>query len=250
MTGELYQPGRIYYDIFNLKTVIGAFNKLRCVDFNPKANQGIWIYEQEAKRLKFEKSYNAVPKDARPVILGYITIEDDTMWIDVRSFDRVVRAIDFFDRRINRRAAQVSKLRIANKVFTVKQGLANPETQLPSFEDLFDREDITPPRSDEMLAEMEKINAEHEDPESRQAAALEWMESFVKQPTPEVEELQPNFYEDGIESLQWLLRMRQIEAIERWKGNENFSQFDVLGKLFESAEEEDAEESSTAPEEE
>ncbi len=57
LTGEPYQIARVYYQIFNRKTVIGAFNKLRCIKFDPPGNRWVWLYEAEAKKLRFDNSY-------------------------------------------------------------------------------------------------------------------------------------------------------------------------------------------------
>ena len=61
----------------------------------------------------------------------------------------------------------------------------------------------------------------------------------MKTKIPEIEELETHFYEDGIESVAMSLRMRQIEAMEHWKGNKNFSQFDIMTTLFKDLDSED-----------
>lgn len=62
-------------------------------------------------------------------------------------------------------------------------------------------------------------------------------DSVMKKTLPEVEELETDFYEDGIQSLAMSLRTRQIEATEHWKGNKNFSQFDLMQMLVENLQE-------------
>ena len=57
----------------------------------------------------------------------------------------------------------------------------------------------------------------------------------MKQPLPEVEDLQTSFYEDGIEFLRMALMMRQLEAKEHWQGNKKFSQFDIMEMMLEKA---------------
>lgn len=47
-----------------------------------------------------------------------------------------------------------------------------------------------------------------------------------------VEAFPTNFYSDGIRGLELSLRMRQIVAIKRWRGNENYSLSDVICSSF------------------
>jgi 2-iminoacetate synthase ThiH len=75
--------------------------------------------------------------------------------------------------------------------------------------------------------------------EEKREATLSYFEKQIKKTLPEVEELEIHFYEDGIESVAMSLRMRHIEAMEHWKGNKNFSQFDIMTTLLENFEEEE-----------
>jgi hypothetical protein len=59
MTGEPYQPARIYYQVFQKHAVLGRFRRLRCIDFDKTQNRWVWLYQEEAKNLKFTKSYRA-----------------------------------------------------------------------------------------------------------------------------------------------------------------------------------------------
>ncbi|MDJ0595478.1 MAG: hypothetical protein QNJ72_36750 [Pleurocapsa sp. MO_226.B13] len=115
-TGEPSQPVRIYYQVIKPKTVLGVFKKLRCVYFEQALNRWRWIYEHEAKKLRFELSYSKIPKEAKLIVLGdFFWRGEGELLLEVRSFDRAIKAIDFFEKRINPRAAQATKLRIAVK---------------------------------------------------------------------------------------------------------------------------------------
>ena len=235
MTGESYQPARIYYQVFQKNAVQGRFKRLRCMDFDSTRNRWVWLYTEEAKNIKFIKSYRDIPKEYRPIVLGYFTWKGDReLRLDVRSFERVIEAMNFFDQKINRRLAKVTNIKIVNQLFpatTTPEEMSNHHTVF--FEQ---REAVNP--KDEMK-ELEKIASQYEAAEERQKAAFAYFEKQAKKKLPEVEELETHFYEDGIESLATSLRMRQIEAIEHWKGNKNFSQFDLLTKFVENFEEEE-----------
>lgn len=49
---------------------------------------------------------------------------------------------------------------------------------------------------------------------------------------PEVEEFAVHFYEEGITSIETVLRMRQIMACEHWKGNTDCTLFDVIKRAI------------------
>lgn len=234
ITGELYQPARIYYQVNQKKAVIGRFKRLRCMDFDPTDNSWMWLYKEEAKDIKFTTSYRNIPKEARPIVLGSFTWEgDQELRLDVRSFERVTKSMKFFDQKINRRLAKVTKIRIVNKLF--------PSTltgdDLSNHHHLFfeQRQAIAP---NDTLKELQEIASQYEGKEEaeRHTAFLSHIQEQMKKTLPEVEELPTHFYEDGIESLVISLNMKQLEAMEHWKGNKNFSQFDIMKKFLKDLE--------------
>jgi hypothetical protein len=88
------------------------------MEFDPTDNRWMWLYKEEAKDIKFTTSYRDIPKEARPIILGSFTWHgEQELRLDVRSFERVIEAIQFFDQKINRKLATVTKLKVVNKLF-------------------------------------------------------------------------------------------------------------------------------------
>lgn len=66
-----------------------------------------------------------------------------------------------------------------------------------------------------------------------QLKVLQLMERKSNEPVPEVERLPTNYYEDGIEPLESLLRIRQGWASRRrWKGDENLTLNDFIHDLI------------------
>ena len=97
MTGEIHQPVRLYYEVSDQADVLKVFATLRCVAFDRKQKRWIWLYQHEAKPLAFKTSYDAVPRQKRPIILGtFLFPHDDVMCLDVRSWERAAKAIVFF----------------------------------------------------------------------------------------------------------------------------------------------------------
>jgi hypothetical protein len=232
LTGEPYQPARIYYEVFNQKTVIGAFKKLRCMQWEPRMNAWRWLYDGEAKKLRFDRSWNKIPKEHRPIVIGDFFFRSNTeMLLDVRSFKRVTRAITFFDKHINRRAARVSKLRVVNRFF---DGKKDPDLEHihPPFDYFFDRPDIKKPDPAALLRNAERAVADIEDSEAQLKTLGKFLEQQEVQSQSEVEELPEVFYEDGIEHLEFMLLVRSAQALEHWRGNTSFTQYDFIEQLM------------------
>lgn len=216
-TGELFQLIRIYYQVFNQATVLGAFKKLRCIDFDGTRNRWVWLFEHEAKKLRFGKPHSQLPKEIRPVVIGSFTFRgEDQMFLDVRSLERATQAIEFFDKRINRRAAKVTNLRIVNKLFEATRETAQQVIQ-QSPDSFFDCDNVARP-AEALMAGIEQLKKE-EDIETRRQQALAWIEQHAQAPLAEVEEMPTHFYEDGIEPLKLALKFRQLELMKHWKGN-------------------------------
>jgi len=97
MTGEMHQPVRLYYEVYDQAEVLKVFAKLRCVEFDREQKRWIWLYQHEAQPLKFATSYDAIPRQRRPIILGaFLLPHDDVMCLDVRSWERAAKVIVFF----------------------------------------------------------------------------------------------------------------------------------------------------------
>ncbi|MBE9042882.1 hypothetical protein IQ255_00425 [Pleurocapsales cyanobacterium LEGE 10410] len=228
VTGEEYQPARIYYQVFKKNAVLGRFKRLRCISLE-QGNRWIWLYKEEAKEFKFTKSYRDIPKSERPVVLGYFTFRgDNELILDVCSFKLVVCAVAFFDQKINRRLARVNKFKIVNQLFPTTE---DAEAISNHHSWYFDQRQAISSR--EKMAELEQMLQQSEGQEDRQEQILDLMERQMKQPLPEIEDLETSFYEDGIEFLQMALQMRLLEAKQHWQGNKNFSQFDIMETILE-----------------
>jgi hypothetical protein len=61
LTGELFQPIRLYYRLHNKSAVQVAFNKLRCMEFDKPGKRWVWVYDDEAKKLQFNKLCSSIP---------------------------------------------------------------------------------------------------------------------------------------------------------------------------------------------
>jgi hypothetical protein len=51
MTGEPYQPARVYYQVEQKNAVLGRFKRLHCIDYDRSQERWVWHYAEEAKNL-------------------------------------------------------------------------------------------------------------------------------------------------------------------------------------------------------
>ncbi len=70
VTGEVVQPIRLYYQIVDKKRLIDRFRQLRCMGLDRTNNRWVWLYSHESKMLKFKKSYQSIPKEMHPIVIG------------------------------------------------------------------------------------------------------------------------------------------------------------------------------------
>ena len=229
MTGEIHQPVRLYYEVYDKANVLTTFSKLRCVQFDRDEERWVWLYQSEAKKLKFATPYSKLPRHTRPIVIGSFCFpRDDVMWLDVRSGERATKAIVFFDRRIQRAAAQVTHAAVVNRLFGATFGATT--ASLPPLNALFDDEKITEKRPEDILRAAEPLKA-IQDIHQRMEKAFALIEQKSQAPLPEVEKFPVHFYEEGITSLETTLKMRQIVAFEHWQGNTDYTLGDVIKKI-------------------
>ena len=217
MTGEIYQPIRVYYSLFDKEVVIKSFSKLRCMDFDRDGNRWVWLYSGEAKKLKFTKSYSSLSKQIKknPIIIGSFFIrKNNEMFLDLRSFERATKAIIFFDKYIKRSAAKVTHVAVVNKVF-------DSSTVLHKTLDIFfDSDKVVERIPDDMINEVKELQL--------QGKSLDDFFEKLNKPNPEIEKFPIHFYEEGIQGLEFSLVSRQTEAVEHWKGNKDYNIFNFI----------------------
>lgn len=232
-TGEPYQPVRIYYQVFKPKTVLSALKKLKSVEYEPERDRWNWLYEAEAKKLRFNRSYNSLTVADKPLILGYFTFRgEDQMLLDLRSQERAIQALEFFDKRINRYAANPTHMRVVNRFFSVEE-MPNREIH-PSLDPFFDRDDVVCLARD-MEQALDRIVAQYaDDPEGKEKATSDYIDQQMNRAHPEIEEI--IIHPDKIDrlGLPMALQMRQVEAFEHWRGNFTFRSTDVVKQWVEA----------------
>jgi hypothetical protein len=158
--------------------------------------------------------------------------------LEVRSFDRAIKALEFFEKRINPRAARATKLRVVNRFFAasepnVKQLLESP------YDRFFDGDEVDIPNPLQFLKEAQEAEESQEEEEGFQKARLQELEDKLKEKIPEIEEIPLDFYRHREKSLGWsdlqlALALRRIEVKAHFAGRENFSRYDLIEEMAQS----------------
>jgi hypothetical protein len=227
MTGEHFQPVRLHYKILNRPGLLRAFEKLRCLDYDSTRKRWVWLYAHEAKKLRFQRSYAQFPKSVHPIVIGAFFLRTtETLLLDLRSCERALLAIPFFDTHLPRKLVKLEDAAIVNRLFPAT------ETNLKLTPDaLFDPQiasGIDPEASVQRLGEK---FADVPVPEEKLKMILENLESRTKEPLPEIERFPIHYAEDGIEGFKLGLRLRQMVAMQHWLGNPEYTLGDAIQSI-------------------
>ncbi len=214
LTGEVYLPIRLIYQVRDMTELQQQFAKLSCMNFDTAKDRWVWLYQDEAKALKFTKSYAALPKETRPIVLGsFYQHDSQEIHLDVGSVDRASAAVVFFDKHIRRSVSEVTHCAIYNRI--LEQG----EHPGPNFDSLFstvNAADIEAKLAIKVANLMSRMKSGLF-PGAIQDTSFELVESFPV-----------HFYEDGIDLFKSFMMMHETVALKRWKGDKTFN----MGKLI------------------
>ena len=169
ITGEHFQPVRLHYKVLKRPGLVRAFKTLRCLDYDSARKRWVWLYGHEAKNLRFEKSYAQLPKDLHPIVIGAFFLRtEETLLLHLRSCDRALLAIPFFDTHLPRRLVELEYAEIVNRLFPAT------ETNVKLTPDaLFDSRIDTGFDSDALLQRLAEKAADVKGPEEKLRMVLE-----------------------------------------------------------------------------
>jgi hypothetical protein len=124
ITEEFFQPARIFYDVYDLKTLQNIFLDLQCMAYDEQKNRWVWHYAKEAKNIQFKRSWSDLPSNVHPLVIGSLYVPTESvMYVDVNSFERVTAAVNFFGDQIDRTIAEVTHVQLYNKISRVRDGM-------------------------------------------------------------------------------------------------------------------------------
>lgn len=227
MTGEHFQPVRLHYKVLNRPGLLRAFEKLRCLDYDSTRKRWVWLYAHEAKKLRFQKSYAQFPKELHPIVIGAFFLRTkETLLLDLRSCERAMLAVPFFDTHLPRKLVEVEDAEVVNRLFP-----ATKANQQLSPDALFDSQIGTGIDQEALVQRLTEKVAHIQDPEERFKIALEDLKSRANEPLPEIERFPVHYAEDGIEGFKLALRLRQVVAMQHWLGNPEYTLGDAIQSL-------------------
>lgn len=130
LTNELFLPSRLVYRVSDRALLERKLAALPSIDWDPFKNRWTWLYENEAKSLGWPAAYDRVPPERQPILLAAChLIGQDRMDVYLRSCERVVKFLQFFDRHIPHDCALGEFIDGWNRVSVARAGepLATPE---------------------------------------------------------------------------------------------------------------------------
>ncbi len=214
LTGDIFQPVRLYYQMHSKSAVMAMFNKLHCMSFDEPGDRWTWLYDGEAKKLKFKQSYASIPPHRRPIVLGsFYSREDSQMYLDLGSIERAVAAAGFFGKHIKRSVAELKYVAVYNKI------ISEAEHPGACFDALFasvNAADIDGRVQEKLATFIAALKSGHA------------MNIINQREFDLVEAFPAYYYEDGVKGLSAALKMRQSVALVRLKSNPDYCLADLI----------------------
>jgi hypothetical protein len=228
MTGEHFQPVRLHYRVLNHPGLKRAFEKLRCLEYDAPRKRWVWLYAHEAKKLRFQRSYAQFPKEHHPIVIGaFLLRTTETLLLDLRSCERALLAIPFFDAHLPRKLVELKHAEIVNRLFP-----ATKTNQQLTPDALFDRQIGTGIDLETLVQRLAEKTADDRDAEEKIKIVLEDLESRAREPLPQIERLAIHYAADGIVGFKLALQLRQTVAMQHWLGNPGYTLGDAIQSLY------------------
>ncbi len=222
-TGELVQPTRLHYAVSEPTQTAQTLLSLECMDDDPERHRWVWVYTQEASRIPLEKH----PKDG-PVVIGeFFWKGDSELVLDMRSIERALAAVEFFDHHLPRTLAQLTHVTMINRLFSFAALL-----RYQSIHAMFEQLPLTEVNPDELVAELLTIKEHTRNPQERDAALAQIVENLTQRPEPEMEKFPVRYYEEGIDSLRLNLHTQQAVAVQHWQGNTAYTSYNAIQDIL------------------
>lgn len=221
ITGEAFQPVRLYYSVPSESAVTRIFAELRCMAEDRQGSRWAWLYQAEAKGLTFGRPYKKIPTKAHPIVIGVFQFpRAGEMVLSVRSVDRAIAAARFFGPRLGSPVV-LRRGRLINRWFPAsdaQHGLAALDASLD-------------------------LNVTVIDPKLGEQRFKAFLDRGGRQPKhappepdlPEVEDfpLAPEEETEDFQHLAMTLMLRYVRASEHWDGNTQVRLRDIIYRLVE-----------------
>jgi hypothetical protein len=122
MTNEPFQPVRLSYAIPDRAFVTRKLRGLKCTVEVPTERCWQWLLHAEAASLRLDGSYDEVPKEKRPLILGRLRFpKSGGMTLQTSSILRAIEAARFFGPLFGPEVVAM-RCRVVNRCFAADEG--------------------------------------------------------------------------------------------------------------------------------
>lgn len=214
-TGEAFQPTCLHYSLLDGPRLEACFRKLKCMHIDKQRNRWVWEYDDEARSLKFDQSWDEVSKHNAVVLGSFYFRGTSEAELYMRSIERALMAVAFFKQYVPRTVALITAVDVANRLFSADERDLTPET-------------LFAPAEASLRQQAVEREAQFADPQQLLADFHQQRSGGQEIPLPELERLLTNSYGNGIAWLHFALRLRQRLAMEHWNGNREMGLLEVI----------------------
>jgi hypothetical protein len=222
-TGEIMQPIRLHYDVLDGETLRTLFATLQCIDYDASQTRWVWLYTDEATTLRFKDT-----PSADNVVLGEFVFKGtEEIVLNLRSFERAIHAMVFFDRHIPRTVARLTAVTVSNRLLSMAEA-----SSLTSLDHYFERTDVVVKDPASLVQTLKDLASSIPDDQDRFAAVMQYMEDKAKQPVPAMERFPLEYDEEGIRAVEALLAPHKVIAMQHWQGNTDYIHHDLMRDMI------------------
>lgn len=228
-TSEPFMHVRLYYRVHNRSELLRKLSNLRCIDvFEETAF--ILNYAYEANDIPLKVKSNQLPKHLQPIILAKGKfVSDESMTLDLRSFERATCIIEFLDGVVGRDFAEITHIATHNKLHKVTKYTAT-EVMNVNYDDLFSEENLD--YSDKGFTDLITSTEKTDCIEERGDLLLDFISHLDMSKPSLVEKFPVHYYDDGVNALKCMLSLRQRLAYEHMQGNQSLNMFQLIAKII------------------
>ncbi|TSA42329.1 MAG: hypothetical protein D4R63_00640 [Methylococcaceae bacterium] len=181
------------------------------MSYDSTKSRWVWLFHHEAKHLVFAIKYSDIPKHLHPIVISsFFSNNDNEMYLDVRSHERAQQAIVFFDRYIPKNIAKVTDALVLNHLITQHES-----EWLNDFDHFFNKVTIV-----DKAKEFDDMVASSKDGAEILNFLQTAFDNSASEVIPDVQRIETNYYEEGINSFRLTLKTKRIVALNKRAGIE------------------------------
>ncbi len=206
-TGELFHPVRLHYKINDAKKMKDVFKSLKCIEYDDVNKRYVWLFQNEVKDLELPEKCNQLA----PVVLGSFFISkhnENEIVFDIRSMERVLFAVPFFDKCIGRDGIELTDVSLPYNFIT-----ENTKSITSNFDKYYPLDHA----KEEIAQRLNDL-----------PALQKGIDVFSNKKFPDTDKLEIFYDDDGISMLKTALTISLLVAGKRREGYKNVTLKDIM----------------------